>query len=63
MSESNRTNGPSQDNDVTIDFGSHFTESDLFTKIFHEGMDLVDGITRGEPPANPDRIVTMKLAQ
>ena len=28
-----------------------------------EGMDLIDGITRGEPPANPDRIVTMKLAQ
>jgi peptidylprolyl isomerase len=27
-----------------------------------EGMDLVDGITRGEPPANPDRIVTMRVA-
>lgn len=27
-----------------------------------EGMDLVDQITRGEPPANPDRIVTMRVA-
>jgi peptidylprolyl isomerase len=27
-----------------------------------EGMDLIDQITRGEPPANPDRIVTMRVA-
>jgi peptidylprolyl isomerase len=26
-----------------------------------EGMDCVDAITRGEPPANPDKIVSMKL--
>ncbi len=27
-----------------------------------EGMDVVDQINRGEPPADPDRIVSMKLA-
>jgi peptidylprolyl isomerase len=26
-----------------------------------EGMDCVDAITRGEPPANPDKIISMKL--
>ncbi len=26
------------------------------------GMDLVDKITRGEPPANPDKIVKMQVA-
>jgi len=26
------------------------------------GMDIVDRLKRGEPPANPDRIVTMKVA-
>ena len=26
------------------------------------GMEHVDKITRGEPPANPDRIVSMKVA-
>ena len=26
------------------------------------GMDLVDGITRGEPPAEPDRMVSVKVA-
>jgi peptidylprolyl isomerase len=25
-------------------------------------MELVDGITRGEPPANPDAIVKMQVA-
>ncbi len=27
-----------------------------------EGMEHVDAITRGEPPANPDRMVSMKVA-
>jgi cyclophilin family peptidyl-prolyl cis-trans isomerase len=27
-----------------------------------KGMDLVDGITPGEPPANPDKIVSAKVA-
>ncbi len=27
-----------------------------------EGMDLVDKIARGEPPANPDKIVSMQVA-
>ncbi|PZX17699.1 peptidylprolyl isomerase [Palleronia aestuarii] len=27
-----------------------------------EGMDLVDKITRGEPPANPDRMQSVKVA-
>lgn len=27
-----------------------------------EGMEHVDKITRGEPPANPDRIISMKVA-
>ena len=26
------------------------------------GMDLVDEIVRGEPPANPDRMVSVKVA-
>ncbi len=26
-----------------------------------EGMDVVDAINRGEPPANPDKIVTIRL--
>lgn len=27
-----------------------------------EGMDLVDAIVKGEPPANPDRMVSVKVA-
>jgi peptidylprolyl isomerase len=27
-----------------------------------EGMDVVDALAKGEPPANPDRIVTMRVA-
>ncbi len=27
-----------------------------------EGMDLVDGLPKGEPPRNPGKIVTMKVA-
>ena len=27
-----------------------------------EGMDLVDAIVRGEPPANPDRMISVKVA-
>ena len=27
-----------------------------------EGMDYIDNITRGEPPANPDKIVKMQVA-
>ncbi len=27
-----------------------------------EGMELVDNITKGEPPANPDKIVSAKIA-
>ena len=27
-----------------------------------EGMDVIDQITRGEPPRNPDHIVSMKVA-
>ena len=27
-----------------------------------EGMDLVDAITPGEPPANPDKIVSLRVA-
>lgn len=46
MSESNKTNensvDASQDVDVTVDFGSKFAESELFNKIFREGMDLVE---------------------
>lgn len=42
MSESKNINGPALDSDVTIDFGSRFAESDMFNKIFHEGMDLVE---------------------
>jgi len=26
-----------------------------------EGMELVDGITKGEPPANPDRMISVKV--
>ena len=46
MSESNKTNENSADGsldaDVTVDFGSRFAESELFNKIFREGMDLVE---------------------
>ena len=27
-----------------------------------EGMDVVDQLAKGEPPRNPDRIVSMKVA-
>lgn len=27
-----------------------------------EGMDHVDAIARGEPPANPDKIISLKVA-
>ncbi|MEO1266002.1 MAG: peptidylprolyl isomerase, partial [Pseudomonadota bacterium] len=27
-----------------------------------DGMDAVDAINKGEPPANPDNIVSMKVA-
>jgi regulator of CtrA degradation len=42
MSESNKTNENSVEADVTVDFGSRFAESELFNKIFREGMDLVE---------------------
>lgn len=42
MSESKKPNGPSLESDATIDFGSRFAESDMFNKIFHEGMELVE---------------------
>ena len=32
------------------------------TIFYCSGMDKVDGITRGEPPANPTRIVQASLA-
>jgi len=28
-----------------------------------EGMEFVDKIARGEPPANPDKIISMKLGE
>ncbi len=34
----------------------------VFGKVV-SGMDVVDAITRGEPPANPDRIVSAKIEQ
>ena len=34
----------------------------VFGKVV-EGMDVVDAITRGEPPANPDKIVSAKIEQ
>ena len=33
----------------------------VFGKVI-EGMDLVDKITAGEPPANPDKIVSLRVA-
>jgi cyclophilin family peptidyl-prolyl cis-trans isomerase len=27
-----------------------------------DGMEFVDNITRGEPPANPDKIIKMQVA-
>ncbi len=42
MSESNKTNENSLEPEVTVDFGSRFAESELFNKIFREGMDLVE---------------------
>ncbi|WP_420337661.1 peptidylprolyl isomerase [Roseibium sp.] len=33
----------------------------VFGKVV-EGMDLVDNITKGEPPANPDKIIKMQVA-
>ena len=32
----------------------------VFGKVV-EGMDVVDAITRGEPPANPDKIISAKI--
>lgn len=34
----------------------------VFGKVV-EGMDVVDAITRGEPPANPDKIVSARIEQ
>ena len=34
----------------------------VFGKVV-SGMDVVDAITRGEPPANPDKIVSAKIEQ
>ena len=42
MSESNKTNENALEPEVTVDFGSRFAESELFNKIFREGMDLVE---------------------
>lgn len=33
----------------------------VFGKVV-DGMDLVDNITKGEPPANPDKIIKMQVA-
>lgn len=42
MTESKNTNDATEKTDVTVDFGLHFAESELFNKIFREGMDLVE---------------------
>ena len=42
MSESKNTNDNSAEAEVTVDFGSRFADSELFNKIFREGMDLVE---------------------
>ena len=58
----------SQDpNSANSQFFIMFAEGDFLNgqyTVFGEvtdGMDCVDAITRGEPPANPDKIVSMKL--
>ena len=33
----------------------------VYGRVF-QGMDLVDNITKGEPPANPDRMISVKVA-
>ena len=50
------------------DFLNHKTAADprgygyaVFGKVT-SGMDVVDKITRGEPPANPDRMITVRVA-
>lgn len=42
MSESSNKSKTSGETEVTIDFGVRFAESELFNKIFREGMDLVE---------------------
>lgn len=60
-----RTNDPnSADSQFFITFGdtSHLNgQYTVWGKVV-SGMELVDGIAKGEPPANPDKIVKMTVA-
>ncbi len=60
-----RTNDPnSADSQFFITFGdtSHLNgQYTVWGKVI-SGMELVDGIAKGEPPANPDKIVKMTVA-
>lgn len=60
-----RTNDPnSADSQFFITFGdtSHLNgQYTVWGKVV-TGMELVDGIAKGEPPANPDKIVKMTVA-
>ncbi|MDY0010077.1 MAG: peptidylprolyl isomerase [Bdellovibrionales bacterium] len=60
-----RTNDPnSADSQFFITFGdtSHLNRQYTVWGKVVSGMELVDGIAKGEPPANPDKIVKMTVA-
>lgn len=42
MKESTRSGGDNRDEAVTVDFGAKFAASEMFVKVFREGMSLVE---------------------
>ncbi|MEL6521118.1 MAG: peptidylprolyl isomerase [Pseudomonadota bacterium] len=60
-----RTNDPNSANSqFFINFNdNHFLNGQytVYGRVL-EGMELVDGLAQGEPPENPDRMISMKVA-
>ena len=47
---------------ICFDRASHLDGQYTVWGEVSEGMDVVDKIAKGEPPAKPDKIVTMRVA-
>ncbi|MEO1308721.1 MAG: peptidylprolyl isomerase [Pseudomonadota bacterium] len=60
-----RTNDPNSANSqFFINFNDNYFLNGQYTVYGRvlEGMELVDGLAQGEPPENPDRMISMKVA-
>jgi peptidylprolyl isomerase len=62
MARSSNPNSANSQFFIMFDAGSFLNGKYTVVGEVVEGMDVVDKLKRGEPPANPDRIVQMQVA-